>query len=281
MIAIARFLIILTIIFFNQNINSQSNGNSTTHIETEIIDSLFSDALNESREFWVKLPENYHPNGHTKYPVVYLLDGFSLKNNLEAVYNNYWGHYLPHMILVGVSNRTNRTRDLTISKINERRGSAMNVETGGADNFKQFIEKELIPYIDKTFRTISDRDHRAMAGLSMGGMQTIQITLANLDKFAYIAGFSGAGRFRGAGLDIANDFNGVLADSEAFNKRVRLLWIGIGTAEPESMYQAVNGFHLTLLEAGIKHVYYESPGTAHEWLTWRRDLYDFAPRLFK
>ena len=185
MIAIARFLIILTIIFFNQNINSQSNGNSTTHIETEIIDSLFSDALNESREFWVKLPENYHPNGHTKYPVVYLLDGFSLKNNLEAVYNNYWGHYLPHMILVGVSNRTNRTRDLTISKINERRGSAMNVETGGADNFKQFIEKELIPYIDKTFPTTP---YRTLIGHSYAGLFTLDMLINNKHLFKnYIA----------------------------------------------------------------------------------------------
>jgi len=185
MIAIARFLIILAIIFFNQNINSQSNGNSTTHIETEIIDSLFSDALNESREFWVKLPENYHPNGHTKYPVVYLLDGFSLKNNLEAVYNNYWGHYLPHMILVGVSNRTNRTRDLTISKINERRGSAMNVETGGADNFKQFIEKELIPYIDKTFPTTP---YRTLIGHSYAGLFTLDMLINNKHLFKnYIA----------------------------------------------------------------------------------------------
>jgi enterochelin esterase family protein len=61
---------------------------------------------------------------------------------------------------------------------------------------------------------------------------------------------------------------------------VKLLWIGIGTAEPENMYKGVIGFHQALLKAGIKHVYYESPGTDHEWLTWRRDLYDFAPRLF-
>jgi hypothetical protein len=85
----------------------------------------------------------------------------------------------------------------------------------------------------------------------------------------------------GSGLDVKNDYRGVLVDSVAFNKRVRLLWIGIGTAEPAGLYKAVNGFHKSLLEAGIRHVYYESPGTAHEWLTWRRDLYDFAPRLFR
>ena len=151
----------------------------------------------------------------------------------------------------------------------------------GPSAFEDVIIKDLIPFIDGTLRTISDRDHRAMAGLSMGGMQTIQITLSNLDKFAYIGGFSGAGRFSGAGLDIKNDYNGILADSATFNKKVKLLWIGIGTNEGKNMYKAVNGFHLDLLKAGIKHVYYESPGTDHEWLTWRRDLYDFAPRLFK
>jgi 1,4-alpha-glucan branching enzyme len=74
---------------------------------------------------------------------------------------------------------------------------------------------------------------------------------------------------------------GVLADAAAFNKRVKLVWIGIGTKEPERMYASVHSFHETLTQAGIEHVYYESPGTSHEWLTWRRDLYEFAPRLFR
>ena len=72
---------------------------------------------------------------------------------------------------------------------------------------------------------------------------------------------------------------GVLADAAAFNKRVS--WIGIGTKEPERMYQSVTSFHQTLTQAGIEHAYYESPGTSHEWLTWRRSLREFAPRLFR
>ena len=120
---------------------------------TTVSDSLYSKTLNEHREFWVQLPENYNPDSNLSYPVLYLLDGFSLKNTLETVYNNYWGHYLPHMILVGISNRENRTRDLTTSAIEKRRGSFMNTETGGADNFTAFIKNELIPYIDDTFAT--------------------------------------------------------------------------------------------------------------------------------
>lgn len=119
-----------------------------------------------------------------------------------------------------------------------------------------------------------------MAGLSMGAGQTIQITFANLDKFAYIGCFSGGIRIGESGLDVKNAYNRVLADSIAFNKKVRLFWIGIGTDEQDNMYKGVNGFHTALLKSGIKHVYYESPGTGHEWLTWRRDLNDFAPRLF-
>jgi enterochelin esterase family protein len=147
--------------------------------------------------------------------------------------------------------------------------------------FEEVVINDLIPAVDSTFRTLADRDHRAMAGLSMGGMQTFQITMNNLDKFAWVGGFSGAGGGMGGQFDAKTAFNGVLADAAAFNKRVKLVWIGIGTKEPEFMYQSVHSFHEALTSAGIAHVYYESPGTSHEWLTWRRDLREFAPRLFQ
>lgn len=140
--------------------------------------------------------------------------------------------------------------------------------------------KEIIPAIDAEFRTIADRDHRAMTGLSMGGFQSFQITLTNLDKFAYIGGFSGAG-FLQPGTDFKTLYNGVWSDVDAFNKKVKLMYVSTGTAEPERMYQTVNSFHKELEKAGIKHVYYESPGTSHEWLTWRRSLNQFACLLFK
>ena len=121
-----------------------------------------------------------------------------------------------------------------------------------------------------------------MAGLSMGGMQTFQITLKRLDLFSHIGGFSGVGGGMGGGpVDLKTAFGGAMSDAAAFNKKVRLVWVGIGTKEPERMYQGVNNFHQTLDKGGIKHIYYESPGTDHEWQTWRRDLKDFAPRLFR
>ena len=148
--------------------------------------------------------------------------------------------------------------------------------------FEDDLTQALIPFVDKTYRTLATRENRAMAGLSMGGMQTFQITLKRLDLFSYIGGFSGAGGgMSGAPLDLKTAFGGVLGDAASFNKKVKLVWVGIGTKEPERMYQGVNNFHKTLESAGIKHAYYESPGTDHEWQTWRRDLKEFAPRLFQ
>ncbi len=153
--------------------------------KSEIIDTIFSKSLNENKEFWVKLPENYNPNNVDKYPVVYILDGFSLKNTLETVYNNYWGHYLPHMILVGISNRTHRTRDLTTSQVQMRRGNTIDSETGGAENFTKFIEKELIPYIDNNYPTTS---YRTLIGHSYAGLFTINIIVNHRHLFEnYIA----------------------------------------------------------------------------------------------
>jgi enterochelin esterase family protein len=128
--------------------------------------------------------------------------------------------------------------------------------------------------IDSKFRTLAKRESRAMAGLSWGGFQTFQITLSNLDKFAYIGGFSGAGL---PADSVKTAYNGILSDAEAFNKKVKVLFLGIGTAEG----QRTKTLSDKLTDAGIKHIYYESPGTAHEWHTWRRCLHEFAPLLFR
>jgi enterochelin esterase family protein len=151
-----------------------------------------------------------------------------------------------------------------------------------ASAFEDDVTQALIPFIDKNYRTLPDRDHRAMAGLSMGGMQTFQITLNHMELFSHIGGFSGAGGMLGGRkMNPQTDYNGVFADPAAFAKKVRLLWIGVGTVEPERMRAGLQQLHASLMEAKIPHVYYESPGTDHEWQTWRRDLKDFAPRLFR
>jgi len=110
----------------------------------------------------------------------------------------------------------------------------------------------------------------------MGGMQSFQTVLGNLDKFAYLGGFSGSSGSRD-GFDPKTSNNGVFADPAAFNKKMKLLFLGIGSVEGPNTKK----FSEALSEAGIHNVYFESPGTAHEWLTWRRAFNDFAPRLFR
>jgi enterochelin esterase family protein len=124
--------------------------------------------------------------------------------------------------------------------------------------FEHDMVQVLIPFVDKTFRTLADRDHRAMAGLSMGGMETFQITFDHLDLFSYIGGFSGASNpfLTGtAKLNTKTAFHGTMADPAAFAAKVHLLWIGVGTNEPERMKTSLENLHAALDEGKIKHVF--------------------------
>jgi enterochelin esterase-like enzyme len=145
---------------------------------------------------------------------------------------------------------------------------------GGA--FTEMMFTDLIPMVERTFRVAPGRENRAMAGLSMGGMQTSTTGLANLDRFASLGFFSGAGGGRG-GFDPKTASGGVFADAAAFNKKVKVFFLGIGSEEGTG----TKTYSEELTKAGIKNIYYESPGTAHEWLTWRRSFHEFAPRLWR
>ena len=143
--------------------------------------------------------------------------------------------------------------------------------------FTDMMFTDLIPMIEKNYRVAPGRENRAMAGLSMGGFQTFTTGLLNLDKFAYLGGFSGnCGSFGGT-FDPKTSCGGAFADAAAFNKKVKLLFLSTGSVEG----RRVKEFSDALTQAGITNVYFESAGTAHEWLTWRRALSDFAPRLFR
>jgi enterochelin esterase-like enzyme len=158
--------------------------------------------------------------------------------------------------------------------------------------FEKIVVDDLIPTIDASYRTIANREHRAMAGLSMGGMQTLFIASHHLDRFAYLATLSGpivrSATMEGlseSGLqgpfDTKKAYGGMFSDPAAFNKRVRLLWVGVGSAEPEMFRNSIGGAVDALKSAGVQLHYFESEGTAHEWQTWRRSLNDLAPRLFR
>jgi len=156
--------------------------------------------------------------------------------------------------------------------------------------FADVVIRDLIPTIDASYRTIADRRHRAIAGLSMGGMQTLFIASRHLDEFAYVASLSGPllyGKDPDERLDAAlqesldpkTAYDGLFSDPAKFNQQVKLLWLGAGTEEKD-LHARVSDFAAALRRTGVRVVFFESPGTAHEWQTWRRDLFDLAPRLF-
>jgi enterochelin esterase family protein len=133
--------------------------------------------------------------------------------------------------------------------------------------FARVLIEDLIPFIDATFRTLDDQSHRALAGLSMGGMQTRAIAPANLDKFSHI------GVFSGGSIAVTN-----ITDMTAFKEKVKLVFVSYGSRENGATGKANVE---ALKQAGIKSVFYESPDTAHEWQTWRRSLHELAPLLFE
>ena len=245
------------------------------------------------RDAFIYLPPDYDTS-KARYPVLYLQHGggedetgWTRQGKANFILDNLIasGNTKP-MIVVMANGYASRTGyvvpDLTGKPFGSPEFVKVMQERMGA--FEEDMTQALIPFVDKTFRTIPDRDHRAMAGLSMGGMQTFQVTFDHLDLFSYIGGFSGAGNPFLAGnnnFDVKTAYNGALADPSAFAKRVHLLWIGVGRNEPERMKSGLESLHTSLDAGGVKHVFYESPGTDHEWQTWRRDLKDFAPRLFQ
>jgi enterochelin esterase family protein len=227
----------------------------------------WSDINGMERHINVYVPAEYEANPDKRYPVMYLVhgwgedeNGWSVQGHMANIMDQLIasGEAVP-MIIVMPSGDIKTNPDV-------REASAPVTE---------IFAKDLVPYIDSNFRTLTDREHRAMAGLSRGGFQTCLTVFNNMDMFAWMGTFSG---FFVRGEDsTVNAFNGVFKDAEAFNEKMKLFFISTGTEErnPKERVQE-------LIDHGIDNiVFHESEGTAHEWLTWRRALHEFAPRLFK
>ncbi|MGE5486963.1 MAG: alpha/beta hydrolase-fold protein [bacterium] len=269
----------------------------------------FSKVTGAWRQCYVYTPPDYDTNVNARYPVLYLLHGggedergWVIQGRVNFIMDNLIaaGKAKP-MLFVMDSMAVRRAgepapvRPLNPAGAAAPRPGGQNQSAGqsaprlpggmsamGNPLYTEMMITDLIPMIDSTYRTLTDRENRAMAGLSMGGAQAFQTVLTSLDKFAWLGGFSGVPNGNGGPpVDPKTAFNGVLADGASLNKRLKLMWIGTGDAEPENMYNGMQNFRKVLDNCGVKYVYYESQGTAHEWLTWRRDLYDFAPRLFR
>jgi enterochelin esterase-like enzyme len=265
----------------------------------------YSTVTAQWRRAYVYTPPDYDTNAKAKYPVLYLLHGWGeneqgwhVQGHVDVIMDNLIAEKKAKpMIIVmdnlnavkpGESAALYAARGALTQAVPETppAGAAAAAGRGGAGRggmrplgsavFTDMMLTDLIPTVERTFRVAPGRENRAMAGLSMGGMQTFTTALANLDKFAYVGGFSGSSGGRG-GFDPKTSNGGVFADAAAFNKQVKVLFLGIGSIEGPG----TKTFSDQLTQAGIKNVYFESPATAHEWLTWRRCLRDFAPRLFR
>ena len=244
--------------------------------------NYYSPMTRSWRRAFVYTPPAYDADPSKRYPVLYLQHGagedetgWSTQGKMDWIMDNLIaeGKATPMLVVMDRGYATDPTRPT--NNTGPSRPGAMNNNV-----FPELLVKEIVPIIDSAFRTLPDRDHRAMAGLSMGGFQTFQTAMTNLDKFAYIGGFSGA-TFLQPGADLRQLYDGAWADATSFNNRVKVLYLSVGTAEAQRMYTGIRGLHEALEKAGIHHVYYESPGTAHEWLTWRRSLRQFASLIFK
>jgi enterochelin esterase-like enzyme len=249
----------------------------------------WSKSSNTNRHAFIYTPPGYDKNTRKRYPVLYLQHGAGedetgwgrqgfagfIMDNLIAE-----GKALPFIIAMeyggnpfaGGGRQTN-----TAPSSSGATNRAVAGPGGRAFNFSAFekvLIEDFIPHVDANFRTVAKQSHRAMAGLSMGGMQTRGITLVHLDKFSHI------GVFSGGSIAVTN-----ITDLAAFKKKVKLVFISYGSKElggdrpnrggdPKAQTAA-------LKETDVNAVFYESPNTAHEWQSWRRSLYQFAPLLFK
>lgn len=268
------------------------------------------------RRCFVYTPAGYNEaaNSNTRYPVLYLQHGagedetgwgrqgcvnFILDNlinpppvrGLFAMFGGPAGPKAKPMIIVMDNDYATYTKQVSGS---ENHDPSSRYLSPGIDAFGSVVIDDLIPMIDRTYRTIGDRDHRAMAGLSLGAMETMAVALTHLDTFSYVGAFSlpffgtipprppSAQTSRPAPppFDPKAAYEGVFADAASFNQRVRLLWFGAGTAEVQ-LNDALRENVAKLTAQGLKPVLYQSLGTAHEWLTWRRCLNEFAPQLFQ
>ena len=272
----------------------------------EVRERAYHSALTgESRRFFLYTPPGYDQARDTRYPVLYLQHGggederaWPIQGRVSQIMDNLVadGKTRPMLIVMerGYARRPGDTQPpprLVPPKLFDsapRTPAEPPAQRLPADferafqAFEDVLTQELVPFIDANYRTLADREHRAIAGFSMGGMQATLFGLKHPDLFSALAGFSGAaGGFDDGHVDPKTFLGGVLADAGKFKQHTRLVYIGLGTTEPPRIFSAVHDFHESLSAAGIEHVYFESVGTGHEWLTERRNLRELVPRLFR
>ena len=236
--------------------------------------AYFSPSQNRWRRCFVYTPAEYEIKTKKRYPVLYLQHGMG-EDETGWSTQGYMQHIMDNAIAKGEAKPmivVMDNGDCSMPFVPAKGETREQAQAKYGKSFTTVMINELIPTIDRTFRTLTDRDHRGMAGLSWGGHETFDITLTNLDKFSYIGGFSGAI----FGLDVKTCYDGVFARSKEFNDKVHYMFLSIGSEENFGTQKLVEAIRST----GCKCDFYESPGTHHEWLTWRRSLNQFIRHIF-
>jgi len=238
---------------------------------------FYSDVCKQWRRMYVYTPAEYDQNPDKRYPVLYLQHGGG-EDETGWIFQGHADIILDNLIAEGKA-------EPMIIVMNSGYASL----PGSADSFdafEQMITEEVIPFVDNRYRTIADREHRATAGLSWGAKQAYDLGLGYPQYFSAIGGFSGiivVGEFNRSNPGIMDKtkrkeaYNGIFSNPKQFNKDYSVLFMGNGEVEGSH----IANMSKALKKDGIKNTFYQSPETAHEWLTWRRCLYNYAQLIFK
>ena len=241
----------------------------------------YSESNNSMRRCFIYTPPDYNKEITKRYPVLYLQHGggedetgWPNQGKTNFIMDNLIAAGKAKPFIIVMDNGTWRwPKNIPRPKPGERPAPGSWPPKGWADGFKKTLLEDIIPMIDANYRTLADQQHRAMAGLSMGGMQTRIITLSNPEMFSYVGLFSG-------GSISPDDIN----KSPEFKDYIKLVFISYGSRELDNGKTRFGGEPKAdtdaLRNAGISTHYYISPNTAHEWQSWRRSLHEFAQLLF-
>jgi enterochelin esterase family protein len=258
------------------------------------IKPYFSQVTKAWRRSFVYTPPGYDQHPDQRYPVLYLQHGagederaWAFQGRMNFILDNLIaeGKAKPMIVVMdngggsalfaggGIGRRpTTRPAGAATAPTTRPAGPGGRMSFAG-QQFEQILLTEIIPMTQSSFRTLTDRDNRAIAGLSMGAGQAVNIGTKHLDQFAYIAGFSGGGS-----ADTQNGYNGAMRDANDFNAKVKVFYLSMGTKANIENFRKTKA---ALDAAGIKLTAYEAPGTAHEFQTWRKSLHGFAQLIFK
>jgi enterochelin esterase-like enzyme len=276
-----RQFIALSVVFlmFGAAVNSQNNASPAplgfdivrSDIPHGNIDTIVynSKTVGNERKALVYLPPDFSKD--KKYPVLYLLHGIGgdekewlIHGQPQVIFDNlYAENKIEPMIMVLPNGRAMKD-DRAIGNIFDKE------KVDAFDTFEQDLLKDLIPYIEKKYPVIKDREHRAIAGLSMGGGQSLNFGLGNLDIFAWVGGFSSAPNTKKP--------EELVPEPEQTGKKLKLLWISCG--DKDRLITFSQRTHDYLQVKNIPHIYYVEPGY-HDFKVWKNDLYMFSQLLFK